>query len=124
MFGRVATTQQECAKQGPRGPSQQIVFIVTKHHPLYGRIRSYERQFNIARIHCSVANRFIRIKLLFFTDRCGEIRQCGGRKTENLKRKLQEGGVKDLPKLDRFITNINDVELYYLKAKNITMFKM
>ena len=46
-----------------------------------------------------------------------------GAQNRNLKRKLQEGGVNELPKLDRFITNINVVELYYLKVKAITIFK-
>jgi hypothetical protein len=125
MFGRVATIQQECAKQWPRGPSQQIVFIGTKHHPLYGRIRAYERHFNFARLYYSVANRFIRIKFLFFTDRCGEIRQCVGCKTENLKENYKREETRNCQNLigSLYHVNINDVELYFLKAKSITIFK-
>ena len=81
-FGRVATIQHEFTKH--RGPSQQIVFIGTENHPLYRRIRAYER-------HLSFSSRFIRIKFLLCIYRqlwWNKIMR--GAQNRKLKTKLQE----------------------------------
>ena len=46
-----------------------------------------------------------------------------GAQNRKLKRKLQEGWVKESPELDRLSINISNVELFYLKTTSITVFK-
>jgi len=34
-----------CNTEGPTSPSQQFIFTLIEHHPLFGRIQTYSREY-------------------------------------------------------------------------------